>query len=225
MLPPGGHWLCPPSSRQTSPGAEDWTTCPALLKATLAGKEAQNTASPSVVWGQVQHPCGETLAPSDPLLASGQTPLGGGSGSETCSHAHNQAMKQAVKFNTRKLTKLVELYEQCQLHNNQATASLLPSLPCPPPCSHHCSQTSAHHPSPARGLEAMKRPRGSTLADRGRQCLPEEFGHSTGPCPGKGRKACLSAVVSGQTGHYPLGRDPETRRPSSDLIPGKQPQP
>lgn len=44
----------------------------------------------------------EALAPSDPLLASGQTPLGGGLGSDTCSHAHDQAMKQAVKFNTQK---------------------------------------------------------------------------------------------------------------------------
>lgn len=41
--------------------------------------------------------------------------------------------------------------------------------------------------------------------------------HSTDLCPGKGRKACLQ-YVSGQTGHYPLGRDPETLEPSSDTF-------
>ena len=44
----------------------------------------------------------EALAPSDPLLASGQAPLRGGSGSDTRSHAHDQAMKQVMKFNTQK---------------------------------------------------------------------------------------------------------------------------
>lgn len=111
----------------------------------------------------------------------------------------------------------MELYEQCQLHNNQATA---PSRSlCPTPTLHTPALFSELSASPVHitGLEAMKRPRGGSPADGAGQCLPEEVDAFTDPWPGKGRKACLQ-YVSGQTGHYPLGRAPETLEPSSDTF-------
>ena len=47
--------------------------------------------------------------------------------------------------------------------------------------------------------------------------------HSTDPCPGKAEKACLQ-YVSGQTRHYPLGRDPETLEPSANTLLANRPQ-
>ena len=116
----------------------------------------------------------EALAPSDPLLASGQAPLGGGSGSDTCSHAHDQAMRQAVKFNTQKTA-----VNRLNFMSSASSIIIRPLPPSRPPCPAPTLHTPAlfsdlsASPVPNAGLEAMKRPRGSTLADGAGQCLPE----------------------------------------------------
>lgn len=68
-------------------------------------------------------------------------------------------MKQAVKFNIQKTGfKLIELYDQCQLHNNHSTASL--SAPCPAHTLHTPASFSGLSTSPITkmALKKAKRP-------------------------------------------------------------------
>lgn len=93
---------------------------------------------------------------------------------------------------------MIELYEQCQLHNNQATASLLPSLPYPHP-AHAC---------------IILRPQRVTRPQRG------PGGHGKAKRQHAGRRS--RAVPPGGGRCIPLTRAPEKpRRPVCSMFQGR----